>query len=299
VNVEDEHGFNSNNLRTVTPSFRSTAVRSYPALYDSLRSAISSRTAEEFLVNSRLRRGDVDMAQSVKSYMTEPTSGVLSRIGRNYRRGSCRISLPPSVELQISLAAVLQRRRSTRKYTGEAIPLAHVATIIRAACAIGENGNHESDSAFAAPHRVAPSGGGLYPVELYIASLRVENLARATYVYDPYHDVLWQTGDEAAIDALLASLALPGKIITEDKAGAICLLIGHPWRSMRKYGDRGMRYVFLEAGAMAEHISLAAGALGIGDVHCGSLYDDEAHEALQIDGLYEALIHCVFLGVPG
>ena len=59
-----------------------------------------------------------------------------------------------------------------------------------------------------------------------------------------------------------------------------------------------MRYVFLEAGAMAEHISLAAVGIGIGDVHCGSFYDDEVHEAMGIDGLHEALIHSVFLGSP-
>ena len=60
-----------------------------------------------------------------------------------------------------------------------------------------------------------------------------------------------------------------------------------------------MRYVFLEAGAIAEHISLAAAALGLGDVHFGSFYDDEAHQALRVDGLYEALIHSVLIGSPG
>lgn len=100
------------------------------------------------------------------------------------------------------------------------------------------------------------------------------------------------------MDVLLKSIARPGQVITEDKANAMCLLIGRPWRCMRKYGDRGMRYVFLEAGAIAEHLSFASIALGLGSVHCGSLYDDEVHEALQVDGLYEALIHSVFIGTP-
>jgi SagB-type dehydrogenase family enzyme len=67
---------------------------------------------------------------------------------------------------------------------------------------------------------------------------------------------------------------------------------------MRKYGNRGMRYVFLEAGAMAAHIELATTALGLGCVQCGSFYDDEAHEAMDFDGVYEALAHAVIIGVP-
>jgi SagB-type dehydrogenase family enzyme len=79
----------------------------------------------------------------------------------------------------------------------------------------------------------------------------------------------------------------------------LLLLVGRPWRSMRKYGARGMRHVFLEAGAMAEHVHLAATALGLGSVDCSSVYDDEAHEALGMDGLYEALLHVVVVGSEG
>jgi SagB-type dehydrogenase family enzyme len=115
-------------------------------------------------------------------------------------------------------------------------------------------------------------------------------------VYDPHSDQLWERGDDHDVDALLDGLALPGQVITEKTAACVFLLVGRPWRSMRKYGDRGMRYVFLEAGAIAEHIHLTATALGLGSVDCGSFYDDEAHESLEVDGVYEALIHAVFLG---
>jgi nitroreductase len=59
-----------------------------------------------------------------------------------------------------------------------------------------------------------------------------------------------------------------------------------------------MRHVFLEAGAIAEHVNLAAAALGIGSVDSSSFYDDEVHEALGIDGVFEALVHAQVLGVP-
>jgi SagB-type dehydrogenase family enzyme len=299
--TEDSHddAISANNLRSVKPSIASTGLRAHPFRYDALRYATGGRIAEEFLVNSRLRRGDAEMGLSVEGYTTEPEVTMLSLLGRERRHVSRRISLPKSVDLRMGLGEVIQRRQSVRRYTGDAMSLVYLATIVRLACGIMEHTAGTEDGSSGVAHRSTPSGGGLYPIDLHIAALRVESLSRAIFVYDLRHDELWQTSDEAGVNALLRALALPDQIITEEKASAICLLVGRPWRSMRKYGDRGMRYVFLEAGAMAEHISLAAVALGLGSVHCGSLYDDEAHEALQIDGLYEALVHSVFLGFPG
>jgi SagB-type dehydrogenase family enzyme len=65
---------------------------------------------------------------------------------------------------------------------------------------------------------------------------------------------------------------------------------------MRKYGNRGLRFLFLEAGAMAQNIHLACEALGLGSFDCASVYDDEVHEALGIDGLHESLLHTVIIG---
>lgn len=288
----------ANWLRMLEPSIVSTGVRTPSGRYDARGYALGARAAETFLVNSRLLRGDVEMALSIREHFTGTAAHLLSFLGRETRRGGVAVKLPTSVPLETSLEEAFRRRRSVRSYSGDALPLAQLATIIRAAAGLTNPNTSGEDGSAASGHRSVPSGGGLYPVDLHIAALRVETLPRATFVYDPHRDVLEQTGDESVVDALLASLAQPGIIITESKASAVCLLVGRPWRSMRKYGDRGMRYVFLEAGAMAEHISLAAVGIGIGDVHCGSFYDDEVHEAMGIDGLHEALIHSVFLGSP-
>jgi SagB-type dehydrogenase family enzyme len=186
-------------------------------------------------------------------------------------------------------------------YTGDSISLPYLAAIAQAACGI--TGYIGEDPRNGKRHSLAlhstPSGGGLYPLTLQIAALRVDNLPRGIFTYDPHANVLWQRGDETNVKAVLKSLANPTEIISSEQASAICFLTGRPWRSMRKYGPRGMRYVFIEAGAIAEHINLTAVALGLGSVDCASFYDDEANEALDIDGLYETLIHAIFLGVPG
>jgi SagB-type dehydrogenase family enzyme len=68
---------------------------------------------------------------------------------------------------------------------------------------------------------------------------------------------------------------------------------------MRKYGPRGLRYLLIEAGAITQNIHLATQALGFASVDCASVVDAEVHEVLDIDGLYEALIHTIVIGYEG
>jgi SagB-type dehydrogenase family enzyme len=282
-----------NAFRPLEPSFASTGLRTHALRYDALRDA-TQRTAEEFLVNSRLRRDDAEFGASVAGYFTEPSVGVLPLVGRESGGRSRRVELPASASLRLGLADVIARRRSVRTYTGDSLPLSYLAAILRVACGVtGFGGEHGE-----VPLRATPSGGGLYPVELHIVALAVEGLPRGTAVYDPREDVLWQTGDAETVEALLLSVASPDEVIMTSTAAAITLLIARPWRAMRKYGPRAMRHVFLEAGAIAEHVNLAAAALGVGCVDSSSFYDDEVHEALGIDGVYEALVHGQVLGIP-
>jgi SagB-type dehydrogenase family enzyme len=282
----------TNTLRPVRPVISSTGLRSHASRYDAGRQLGLGRVAEEFLINSRLRRGDAELGLSVTGYMTEQAETMVALLGQGERRGGECISLPPSVKLTMSLGEVLPRRRSVRTFSGNVVSLPALATILRAASGITGHASGQDGNTL----RSAPSGGALYPIDLHLAVLRVEGLPQGRYVYDPHRDGLWSAGDSGEVAGLLDSLALPGQVIAEQEASVAFLLVGRPWRSMRKYGDRGMRNVFLEAGAIAEHISLAAVALGLGSVHCASFYDDEVHQALAVDGLYEALIHAVFLG---
>jgi len=197
----------------------------------------------------------------------------------------------------MSVSEAIRQRRSVRTYTGEPVPLSWVATLAFAAEGVTHT-TASGDSGVEMALRSAPSAGALYPVELRLAALRVTDLACAVYAYDAQRHELVTVGDETALDGLMESLAVADEIVMCSQAALVCLFVARPWRSMRKYGPRGMRHVFIEAGAMAENVNLAAVALGLGAVDCSSVYDDEAHEALGIDGVYEAVVHAQVLGTP-
>jgi SagB-type dehydrogenase family enzyme len=285
----------ANSVRTLNTQLFATGLRTSQADYEHLRSLPGSRVAEEFLLHSRLRRGDAQTGLSVLNYFSEEAQAMLRLLDRGEAHGQECIPLPKSAPLDMSLEAVILRRRSVRDFDGSPLSFDALAAIIRAAC--GRTGTSALGNAREGiVQRSSPSGGALYPIALHVCAIGIDGLARGLYIFDVHRDSLWRTDGGAAVDAVLGSFAFPGQVISETEAAALCLLVARPWRSMRKYGHRGMRYVFLEAGAMAEHLALAATALGVGSVHCASFYDDEAHEALDIDGVYEALVHGMFLG---
>ena len=232
----------ANWLRMLEPSIVSTGVRTPSGRYDARGYALGARAAETFLVNSRLLRGDVEMALSIREHFTGTAAHLLSFLGRETRRGGVAVKLPTSVPLETSLEEAFRRRRSVRSYSGDALPLAQLATIIRAAAGLTNPNTSGEDGSAASGHRSVPSGGGLYPVDLHIAAVRVETLPRATFVYDPHRDVLEQTGDESVVDAC-ARLACP---------------TGN--HHHRKQGERG-----LPAGgsALEEHAHTGIGGCGM------------------------------------
>ena len=192
------------------------------------------------------------------------------------------------------------RRRSIRTFTGDQVPASELAAILRSSLAVtGVADVPLSDgSTVEYWYRAAPSGGGLYPVEAYIAVFRVDGLEPGVYRYSPRLDSLITVGDTGMGDAIRASLTVTDDQMSVSGAAAMVVLVGVPWRSMRKYGPRGLRFVFHEAGGIAGYMHLAATALGVGSSDCASYYDDQVNGALGLDGLSRLAIHTILLGTP-
>ena len=53
-------------------------------------------------------------------------------------------------------------------------------------------------------------------------------------------------------------------------------------RTMWKYGQRGYRYVWMEAGHVGQNVYLCAAGLGIGAVAIGGFFDSELHKLFQL-----------------
>jgi len=180
------------------------------------------------------------------------------------------INLPePRYDSDISIEQSLLNRRSIRSYTGEPLTLQEVSQLLWAA------------QGFTDPrgYRTAPSAGALYPLELYLVAGDVEGLTAGVYRYEPGEHQLVKTmeGDKRAE---LASAALGQDCVKE---GAITIVFTAVYeRTTVKYGERGIRYVHMEAGHAAQNLCLQATALGLGIVTVGAFNDEQLAELLNL-----------------
>ena len=178
------------------------------------------------------------------------------------------LKLPePRLKSEVSLEETLFKRRSVREYAKLPLTLEDVSQLLWATQGITTEWGG----------RTAPSAGALYPLEVYLVVGNVKNLAPGVYKYKPERHELVKVGDDD-VRGELANAALGQTWVKE---GAIDIVIAAVYeRTTRKYGDRGIRYVQMEAGHAAQNIYLQATALNLGMVTVGAFYDDRVKEIL-------------------
>jgi len=181
-----------------------------------------------------------------------------------------RIKLPePSYTSNVSVEEALSKRRSIRAYSGESLTVEEVSQLLWAAQGITSPGGG----------RTAPSAGALYPLELYLVVGDVEGIDKGVYRYRPEEHDLEKVKD-GDIRAELAEAAL-GQEYVKDAAIDIVFAAVYA-RTTWKYGERGIRYVHIEAGHAAQNVYLQAVSLDLVTVVIGAFIDSEVKEIMNM-----------------
>lgn len=190
--------------------------------------------------------------------------------GTRARFRSERISLPaPRYEGRISLEQALLRRRSVRDFTFLPLALAELSQLLWAA-----QGMTNPDG-----FRTVPSAGALYPLDVHVLAGNVTNLAPGHYHYLPYgHDLAGRGTDDKRLALSRAALDQPSVA----EAAAVLILCAVYERTTVKYGQRGIRYVHMEAGHAAQNVYLQAVSLELGTVVIGAFDDEQVKEVLAM-----------------
>jgi len=190
------------------------------------------------------------------------------------------VDLPPVQLGSARLADAVAARRSAGPRPATALPLSALATLLGAAYRSADG------------RRPTPSGGALYPLELYAVALDVAGLEPGVHHYDPYRHRLERIGVAARDD--VARVLVDPELAAD--AAAPLVVTGMFFRTRFKYGLRGYRFVLLEAGHVVQNALLAAAALGIPAVPLGGYYDRLLDGLVGADSLNEAAVYAVLLG---
>lgn len=174
------------------------------------------------------------------------------------------IQLPePALKGEKSFEEALVERRSVRSYADKALSLKDVSQLLWSAQGItGSKGL-----------RTAPSAGALYPLSIYAVSYNVEGLSPGMYKYKE-HKLIKEGGCKALYDAPFIIIIAADYNIT-----------------VRKYEERGARYVDMETGHAAQNVCLQATALNLGSVVIGAFNE-------EIAGIKETPLYLIPVGKP-
>ncbi len=201
------------------------------------------------------------------------------------------VGLPASrTRLGLSLEEAITSRVSTRNLSPQQISLQDLAALLHYSYGVTRD---NKDNNYPRPFRAVPSGGALYPLEIFFHSAHIEGLAPGLYHYSPAQNKLrlLQQNDQTARIAEMAVYREP--ILGSSLLVFITAMFE---RSIFKYGDRGYRFVLLEAGHAAQNLNLVSNALGLGSLNIGGFFDREMDDFLGLDGITHSTIYMVAIG---
>lgn len=248
--------------------------------------------AEAYHEASKLYRSTA--ARQTRSRLLESHLGLQVSSLRSVKRSSHlpTVSLPDPRLPNAPFSDTIEARRSQRAFGEDSLSPVELSSLLHAAYGV----THELDIGMpgSGPRlRTVPSGGGLFPLEVYVVPWRVESLPVALYHFDPLRRLLERLrGGE--LEADLRAAMFYDEIAAG--CGALFLISGVFWRTRFKYGLRGYRFALLECGHLAQNILLAATAFGFGSVPIGGFYDRRADELLGLDGVNESTLYAIAVG---
>lgn len=193
------------------------------------------------------------------------------------------ISLPePDIAGEMKLEEALSQRVSRRDFTDEDLSLEQIAQLAWSAQGVSTPGDGTSGAT-----RTAPSAGGTHPLAIYLVTGEMSALNAGVYRYDAENHELTAVINEDRREAL-ASAALDQDFISDAPANVV--VAAHYEETTLHYGDRGGRYVKMEAGHASQNISLQVEALDMNSVVIGAFEDDNVMQVLETDASPLAII---------
>ncbi len=181
---------------------------------------------------------------------------------------------------------VVNRRRSIRKYSGKAISLNALSNII-----VGSQSMHENQGFIL---KTTPSGGGLYPIELYFYAKHIEGLQEGLYKYEAVNQILKliKSGGYSKVKEILSNQV----VLDIEHCAGIFFFVYDYEKNYQKYGDLAMGLGFIETGCIAQTIHILSVDNHVGTCDIGGFDKPLSEEWLGVDGINK---HCIYSIICG
>jgi len=231
---------------------------------------MSEQIGEAFMAQTRYEQmGPSDQARGLPQPALEAGPGeVLEEIALPRPSGAAAEPL--------DLTAAVERRVSLREYAAAPLSLAELSYLLWCTQGVKEVRGER------ATLRTVPSAGARHALETYVLANRVAGLSAG----------LWRF---LAAEHRLARLAAPADVAERaveacmgqgfvKSAAATFIWVADVYRMTWRYGQRGYRYLHLDAGHVCQNLYLSAEAVGCGACAIAAFDDDKLNALVGADG---------------
>lgn len=203
---------------------------------------------------------------------------------------SPELPLPPPPDT--ALTRLAPRRASCRAFAQKPLPLPLLSGILWGSYGVSRTERMMPADSLA-QMRPVPSAGGLFPLELYFISQRVENLRDGLHHYNVRHHSI-ETLEAAPLFERFRPALLMYSAVRD--ANIILFLAAVFKRTQKKYGPRGYRYILLESGHLAQNVCLLAAEANLSTLCMGGYSDGQVNRLLGLNPLLEGVVYSVAVG---
>lgn len=203
---------------------------------------------------------------------------------------------PNEIEIpERNLSEILTKRKSYREYSDEPLTRKELSFLLWSTQGVKKRIIQETAAGFIdLTLRTVPSAGARHPLETFILLNNVEGFEPGLYRYIATKHKLQALEVTEDIQDEIVKACLGQEFLKT--AAATFLWVADSYRTRWRYGERGIRYLFLDAGHVCQNLYLSATAIDAGACAVGAFNDEEINGLLGLDGTNLFVIYLATVG---
>ena len=188
----------------------------------------------------------------------------------------------------MNVRTAIDNRVSIRRYAEENLTLEELAYLLW--CTQGV----KQITSRPVTMRTVPSAGARHAFETYLLIKQVDDLEPGLYRYIATQHALTVVDTSNTIHEKISSACFSQKMI--DNSAVTFIWVAVLERMIWRYGERGYRYLHLDAGHVCQNLYLAAEAINVGVCAIAAFEDNDLNAGMHLDGKQKFAIYLASTG---
>jgi SagB-type dehydrogenase family enzyme len=200
------------------------------------------------------------------------------------------VDLPVPERIKIrsfDLRQAIEGRRSIRKYSLESLTIEELSYLLWVTQGVVQ-------VTHGATFRNVPSAGARHAFETYLLINNVKDVPNGIYRFLAIGHKLVEINLQSDIAERVTEGCLGQDFIR--KSAVTFIWTADAYRMKWRYGERGYRYLHLDAGHACQNLYLGAGSVDCGVCAIAAFSDDYMNDLLELDGMEQFVIYIATVG---